>query len=110
MDDIIPKLMDISIDHPSIIILLFPAIAAIGIFIVSVLLVKLIIKNNIKYQIMKMSSKIYAVDVSDLDQDERDERIEDFISQGTPVIITLNLDDLQDFDIYEEDITIVELD
>lgn len=61
------------------------------------------------YQVMKMSNKIYAEDVSNLDKDEQLERIEGFISEGRPIILCENLEDLEDLEIFLDEIQIIKL-
>lgn len=62
------------------------------------------------YHIVKMSGKLYGADVSELDADDLMERLEGFANEGTPALIVGELDDVADFGIDVEDITIVILD
>ena len=57
----------------------------------------------------KMSGTWYAVDVTELDQDEQNERISSFTSVGTPVILVGELEDLEEIGIELEEVRIVEL-
>ena len=62
------------------------------------------------YHIMSMSGTFYGVDVSSLDEEDRNKRIEGFTSEGTGVLIVDELHDVDAFGISDLDITIVELD
>ena len=57
------------------------------------------------YHVVKISGKFKSVDVSNLQDDDKSERIQDYINEGTPVIIVNDLSDLFQLGIDEEEVS-----
>jgi len=60
------------------------------------------------YQVVRLSGKYYALDVTNMDSDDQVERIESFTNSGEAVILIDDLDDLESLDISMDEIEIVE--
>lgn len=56
-------------------------------------------------RVTKMSNKYYGVELTD-DLEHEMKEIAGFVNEGTPVIIVHSIDELEEFDIYE-DVTMV---
>lgn len=58
-------------------------------------------------QVMKISGKYFATDISNLQDEDKVERLQDFIDQSISIILVLDLVDLWDFGINPEEVETV---
>jgi len=59
-------------------------------------------------RIVKLTGKYYGYDMSNESEDDIISSINDFVLQGTPVLIVEYLEDAADFNIYEQDIEMIQ--
>ena len=57
-------------------------------------------------RVVKMSGKYYGIE-SDLDSEQEIENIKTFVAEGTPFILVDSLEDLERFDISEDEVIMV---
>ena len=59
-------------------------------------------------RIVKLSGKYYGYDLKDINEDDLYKDICDFLDQNDPVILVSEYEDAEKFDIYENEINIIE--